>query len=155
MVDKSELKSISLFAELTEDELGRLAAMLKEKTFSRGEKIYGEGEPDGQFYIIRRGQVSISRTIREGQRQNLGNLGQGMYFGLISLIDGQPHSATARAKTDAELWMLKKADFDRLARENPACGIKILGVLVQSLCQYMRQINAKFMDMIQYVSLDR
>jgi CRP-like cAMP-binding protein len=155
MVQISELESIFLFAELTEEELAKVAAVLKKKSYSKGDKIFSENEPGGQLHIIQSGEVTITRVIREGQQQNLSNLSQGMYFGIVSLIDGQPHSATATASTDTKLLVLNRDDFYQLARENPACGTKILRGLVHSLCQYMRHINEKFMDMLQYVSLDR
>lgn len=154
-MDKSELKSISLFDELTDEELSKMAAVLEKKTCAQGDKIYAEGEPGGQFCIIKRGQVSITRMIREGEMQTFSNLGQGMYFGIVSLVDGQTHSATAKATADTELLILNKGDFDRLVEENPACGIKFLRKVVQPLCQYTRQMNDKFIDMIQYVSMER
>ncbi len=154
-MDKNELKSISVFSELTEEELAKVAAVLGKKTYFRGDKIFTEGEPGGQFCIIQRGQVSITRIIREGESQTFSNLSQGMYFGIISLVDGQAHSATATATADTELLVLNKGDFDRLAEGAPACGIKFLRGMAQPLCQYMRHMNDKLMDMIQYVSMER
>jgi CRP/FNR family cyclic AMP-dependent transcriptional regulator len=155
MVDKSEIKHVSIFAELTEPELTRLAEVIEKKIYARGKRIYSEGGSGGRLYVIQSGQVIITRVIREGEQQTLSSLSPGMYFGGISLIDGLHHSATATAGEDTELLLLDKADFERLAAENPLCGVKIHRALVQSLCEYLRQINEKFMDMLQYVSLDR
>ncbi len=155
MVAESELKSIALFATLSEPELAKIGALLERKAYKQGDKIYAEGEPGGQLCIIRQGQVAITRIIHEGEKKNFNNFSRGMYFGIISLIDGRPHSATATATADTELWVLSKTDFDRLVEDNPASGIKILKEVVHPLCQYMRQMNNRFMDMIQYVSLDR
>lgn len=155
MVAKSELKSVALFATLSDDELAKVSSMLEKKTYKKGKKIYAEGEPGGQLCFIQQGQVAITRQIYEGETKNFNNLSNGMYFGIVSLIDGESHSATATASEDTELWMLSKADFDRLVQDNPACGIKILKEVVHPLCLYMRQMNDRFIDMIQYVSLDR
>ncbi len=155
MLDKSEFKNMSVFAGLNEDELASLADIVSNKSYLRGDVIYEEGKPGGQLYIIRRGQVSVSRAIWEGERQVLGNLNHGMSFGVVSLIDGKKHSATAIASTDTDLWVLEKVDFDRFAKDNPVCGAKVLSNLVKDLCSYVRKINLKFLDMVQYVSLDR
>ncbi len=155
MVAIRELRSVALFAGLSDHELAKISALLAKKTYKKGEKIYGEGEPGGQLCIIQQGEVAITHQIYEGEKKTFNTLSSGMYFGIVSLIDGKSHSATATASENTELWVLNKADFERLVQDDPACGTKILKEVLNPLCLYMRQMNDKFVDMIKYVSLDR
>ena len=154
MVGNNFLKGTSTFTSLTDDEIQKVSGYLQRQAYFRGEKIYGEDEPGGKLYIICHGEVGLSRVLREGEHHTLITLGKGQSFGCISLLDGRPHSATAKALTDAEVFILSRGDFNRICQDNPVCAIKLMRVLASSLCEYLRRMNAKFSDMVNYVSLD-
>ncbi len=152
MVDKDELRIVPLFGSLSEDELAQVAKMLERQSFAKGDEIYAQEGPGGKLYILRQGEASVTISIRKEQKQKLITLGRGSYFGAISLIDGGPHSASVRAKSDTEVFILSRESFEALADDNPVCAIKILRPLTVSLNLYLRQMNNKFADMVHYVT---
>lgn len=156
MVDKQSLmEPMGLFTGLPDSSMEKFARIISRKFYLRGDVIYKEGGQSDGLYIIKRGEVRLTRIIREGEEQTLAQLGDGQYFGGISFLDGGHHTASAKAMVDSEVLTFSKEDFRKIAKDDPASGIRMLQNVSRSLCEYMRLINGKFMDMIQYVSLDR
>ncbi len=153
-MDKKRLREIALFRELTDEEWEHIIAIMEKKLYAEGDTIFREEERGGCLYIISKGKVKITKGIREGEEETLGTLSAGMYFGGISLVDGKKHSASIKALTDAEFFIIHKDDFDQIAQENPFCGLKILKALILSLASFLRSMDAKFIDLVHYISLD-
>ncbi len=62
-MDLSLLKQATIFADLEEAELGRVAEICKEQKFQGAQTIFKEGEPSNRLYIIADGEVRISRIV--------------------------------------------------------------------------------------------
>ena len=98
-----------------------------------GEKVFVEGD-DGQcMYVVRSGQVSITKHGMVLER-----VGPDGMFGEMALIDGSPRSATATALEATEVAPIDKGAFDHLVRRNPDFALRIMRLLVERL----RQANA-------------
>jgi len=155
MVDKNELKKIALFASLDGKEIESLANCMTVKSVYKGGLVFPEDTAGGILYAIKGGEVKISHLIREGERQQFNTLCAGESFGSVSLLDGQEHSASAEAISDCILFELQKKDFDSFAEEFPRAGLKVLNCILVSLCSFVRAMDKKFVDMVQYITLDR
>lgn len=133
------LRSISLFESLSQEELTGIAALLKQQAYSPNETIFWMHEKGKHLYMIESGIVSISFTDKEGQENNLATLKHGSFFGELSLIDGGPHSATARAVTETVLVTLDRESFYNLLMKYP----KLVQTLLQVLSHRLRANTAK------------
>ncbi len=155
MLKPQDLDLFPLLQGLNKQDLTILARQAQIKHFAAGTMIFEEDHPGGELCLIREGVVRVSRLIREGEHQTLGILEKGMYFGAISLIDGKPHSASVIAVTEVTTIHIQRRDFDRLAEEDPVCALNLLRTITASLCSVLRQMDAKFIDMVQYVSQNK
>lgn len=151
MVDKAVLKNIPLFKNLDVKELEVIAKIIKEESYPSEEIIFTENMQGDKLYIIKKGTVKISKTLREGERQNLNILKDSEFFGECSFIDSRPHSATAETIKNTELYVIEKADFDKLEKTNPLCGYKVIRTLTLAINGILRQMDEKFIDMVKYV----
>lgn len=68
------------------------------RVFSAGQPIFAEGEPGDVMYAVLQGEVEIRR-----QGQVLGTVRNGGIFGEMALLDEQPRSAAAVAKSDCRV----------------------------------------------------
>jgi CRP/FNR family cyclic AMP-dependent transcriptional regulator len=125
------LGHIPLFAPLSVEERGELTGLMKAKRFSPGEHIVWVGEPGVEFFIIQQGRVAITLPDENGRELVLATLTAGQFFGEISLLDGGPRTATARAETEAELLELGRNDFLEFVRKHPSAAIHMMTVLGQ------------------------
>lgn len=129
--DSGLLKNIPLFAHLTDQERDDLARLLKTRQYRPGDPIIRIGETGTDFFIIQQGSVAVIVPDTSGNEEELALLGPGSFFGEISLLDGGPRTATARAASDLTLLSLGREDFLNYLREKPAVAIHILTILGQ------------------------
>lgn len=128
------LSNIPLFKSIPGDELKSINDALQDVKFNKGDVIISEGEVGDSFYLIKSGRVKVVGELKdEGEEIVLSYLTKGDYFGEMSLITGEPRSATVIAETDLQLWQLDKKDFDALMLNNPAITVSLTHMLSQRL----------------------
>lgn len=125
------LGPIPLFARLSSNERAELQLLLQKRHFAANQPVVWVGEEGNDFYIVQRGQVSVSCPDETGKEVILGTLGPGHFFGEISLLDGGPRTATVRALADVELFVLGREPFLRFLQLHPDAAIHMLTVLGQ------------------------
>lgn len=145
------LKDITLFKELSDEERGAVALILEEAHYKKGALIWEEGASEQGLHIIDYGKVRVCRKTREGHKQVLALLKENRFYGELSVLDGRAHSATVEAVEDTRVFILRKESMDKLLEEHPVTAFKILRVMTIEICELLRQMNAKFMDMVNYV----
>ena len=111
------LESAALFSALSPDERRDLAHRTRERFYGNGEAIVREGEPGDSAFIIAVGQVRV--TIGP-DRHEVATIGQGGYFGEMSLLTGDPRTATVSAASDCRVVEITAAGFREIALQNPA-----------------------------------
>ena len=137
--ENDPLAHIPLFANLTLKERTALSLLLKPKRFEPGQPIVFVGDPGLEFFIIEQGRVAITLPDENGREMVLAMLVSGQFFGEISLMDGGPRTATARADTDVTLMELARTDFLAFVHHHPAVAIHMMTVLGQR----QRETNEK------------
>ncbi len=145
------LKKISLFRDLTNDELKKVSKIIREATFKKGEMIWEEGNPEQGLHIIDTGKVRITRLTREGNKQVLSVLKKNNFFGELSLLDGRSHSASAEALQKTNVFVIKKADMDRFLQKNSKIAYKIVRDLAIEISHILRSMNDKFISMVDFL----
>jgi MFS family permease len=101
-----QLRAIPIFAPLSAPALERLADLLERVRVPAGEVIFRQGDPGDRFYITAEGEVEIVVDERPPVV-----VGPGGYFGEIALLGSIPRTATARARTEVELYALDGDEF--------------------------------------------
>jgi hypothetical protein len=100
-----------------------------------GELIFKENEFDEVAYLVVSGEVEIFRSSGN-QEQMLATVGRGEIIGEMSLIDSQPHVASARALSDTQVSLISRQSFqqrlDRLEKSDRVLR-RLIGVLVDRL----------------------
>ena len=122
------LRSVSLFADLDDDELSQVALLFKLRRFAAGDTVVKEGADGAAFFLIEAGEATVS--VRGTERAALG---PGDHFGEIALIDEGVRSATISATTDLVCYGLTLWEFRPLVIENGNIGWKLLHSLAKKL----------------------
>jgi len=137
------LSKVYLFNGLAVDELVDILKICRQRSFGKGTKIFEDGSPGENCFIIEKGAVRISKIVPNAGEEALAVLHDGDYFGEMALIDGSPRSAAAIANEDTDCLVINKADFDRLMAEDPLLGNKILRTFCGTLAARLREMNNK------------
>jgi alkyl hydroperoxide reductase subunit AhpC len=113
-----------VFPDLAGPDLDSLAERAEKVSFDAGDTIVAEGDPADRFYVIARGEVSITRRSSDGDEIELETLGPGQFFGEVGILAETRRTATVRALSDVELLALSWDEFresleqsDRAERE--------------------------------------
>jgi len=127
------LRRIHLFADLTDRESDTILDLMREKTVGKGTVVFHQNDGDGGLYMILSGSVKISRTGRDGRDVTVAVLHEGNFFGEMSLLDGQPRSASATATAGARLLVLDREHFQRYVLTQARIMAKLLRELSKRL----------------------
>src|SRR5689334_7066154 len=98
-MDKDLLRNIPLFARLADDDRSALAALMTRRDVKALEPLFWIGEDGDAMYVVSHGRIRLSYADEEGHDVTIAVLGPGAFFGELSLLDGGPRTATARAET--------------------------------------------------------
>lgn len=126
----------TLFAGLTASDLKTVESLAHLRRYLPGEIIFDEGEEGQALYVIVSGQVIICHP---GQtEQPLAELAAGSFFGELALLDNAPRTAQARARSECELAVLFRGDFERLMESHARIASRIALQLARNLSQRLR-----------------
>jgi len=115
VLNRETLQKIPLFAGADAVLLGSLIMALKPVVFQAGELIIRKGDIGSSLYMISRGEVDIL----DDAGGVVATLGEGTFFGEISLLLSSPRTATVRANSYCDCFLLEKGDFARVLRDRP------------------------------------
>jgi CRP-like cAMP-binding protein len=146
-----ELKGINLFTGLAGKELDLLCEIVNKHVYQPDENIIVEGDKGDKLYIIKEGKVCVTHKVNSGESQSLAVLSSGDFFGEISFLDAQPHSASVKAMKETTVLTISRTDFDELVKMNPFEGYTILHRISSQICNLLRKMDEKFNDMIKFV----
>jgi HEAT repeat protein/MFS family permease len=135
------LRRVSLFQNLSLDDLLALDGALRRVDFLPDETIFEEGSVGEDFYIISEGEVSV-RTDSAGVQVERARLGSGDFFGEMALFDDEPRSATCVAAVSCTLLVLDRGRFYGLIEQMPQLGLAICKTLSQRLRRTERDLRA-------------
>ncbi|MEW5742381.1 MAG: DUF1003 domain-containing protein [Myxococcota bacterium] len=132
-VDTTLLAGVPLFERFNEEERAVLAAQLDEVEFKAGEVIFKRGEPGGAVFIVASGEVEIYIEDSTGHRIVFETAKRGDFFGELSLLDGDPRSASAQAHQDTKALRVDRADLELLFTRHPTAALDVLAVIGRRL----------------------
>ena len=126
------LRSVDIFAQLSDEELLKIAGLLKEARVNRDATIFRQGEPGDALYLVSSGRVkaTVADDAGGGERE-LESFSDGQFFGKMALVTGEPRSVTTQAATDARLLVLRKDDFDDFLVHNVHVMVQTMKVIAQ------------------------
>jgi CRP/FNR family transcriptional regulator len=135
------IKKLTLFSELLEQDLERIASISMERNYKKNMIIFMEEEPGDAFYYIRSGKVKIFRTYEDGREHILRILGEGDVFGEVTLFSNINYPASASTYEDAIIGIIKNADLETLIKANPELSLKLLKLFANKLIFAQQKIK--------------
>jgi len=134
-------KQVSLFEDLSQGDLRRIARILHERTYRDGEYIFEEGKPGTAMYIVRGGVVEIVRRRRNGEEVLLATLEPPASLEELAAVGADVvHWASARARGPVSLVAIGRPDLDALGRNFPLLANKILKKLAHIIAMRLQMV---------------
>jgi CRP/FNR family cyclic AMP-dependent transcriptional regulator len=124
--DVALLAEVPFFQLLDEQERADLATQLDVVHFPAGHLIWKVGDPGGELYVIRSGEVEVFFKNDTGERIVLETSVVGDFFGELSLLDNGPRTASVVVTQDLEALKVDRNDLDQLFRLHPHAALDLL-----------------------------
>ena len=127
------VRRVPMFSVLSEAQAATLAQSIVKKRYRRGETLVEQGGRSNALFIILAGRARVVSVDARGREVILALLHPGDHVGEMSLIDGQPHSASVSAEVQTDVLMLGRVAFLQSLPENSSMTFSIMRGLVQRL----------------------
>ena len=127
------LSRVPLFSELSPGDLDRISRVAVPRSFPAGVRVFHEGDRSDACYLVRSGDLRVTREHPDGRAIALATLGPGDLFGELAMLDGEARSASVETLSDVELLALPAADMRRLLADHPEISVKLIAALTRRL----------------------
>ena len=127
------LTRVPLFAELSSDELKRIGDVAIPRTYPKGVRVFHEGDHSDACYIVRSGDLRVTREHSDGRAIALATLGPGDIFGELAMLDGGSRSASVETLSDAVLLALPASDVRRVIAAHGDIAAKLIVAITRRL----------------------
>lgn len=132
-----------------------LARYLEVANFTTGDIILRAGEEGSECFIIDSGTIRIETARVEIDTEGVVEyLGAGDILGELSLLDGQPRSASAIAHSDVSARRITDFGLERLCSEHPPVGIAVLKAFGRQAAQRLRAVNRRLSEVAAQAAPD-
>ena len=133
------LQRVPLFSELSGEDLEEISRVAVPRSYPKGVRVFHEGDHSDACYIVRSGDLRVTREHPDGRAIALATLGPGDIFGELAMLDGEARSASVEALSECQLLALPAADVRRLLRGSSEITVK----LVVALTRRLREANER------------
>jgi len=112
----SALRAVEIFAALSDQDIAELAAGSRERLYATGEVVVRQNAPGDSMFVLHNGEVRV--TLDPGG-QEVARIASGGFFGEMSLLTGDPRTATVSTTRDSVLIEIPAESFRGIALEDP------------------------------------
>jgi CRP/FNR family transcriptional regulator len=141
MTTIKQIASIPLFEGLPTRYHEDLAMIVADRAYTRGQRIFSEGDEGTGFYVILSGRVKIFKLSPERKEQILHIFGPGEPIGEVSVFAGQRFPANAEALEGCRTFFFPRAAFVELIKRNPSLAMNMLAILSRRLRRFTELVE--------------
>jgi CRP/FNR family transcriptional regulator len=135
------IAAIPLFQGLSREHLEKLAMIVVEQVFRKGQSIFTEGDDGAGFYVPVSGRVKVFKLSADGKEQILHILGPGEPFGEVAVFTGKPFPAHAEALEQSRVFFFPRESLVALIEREPSLALNMLAMLSQRLRRFAALID--------------
>ncbi len=118
--EERQVPKSPFFEVLKKEERDALVKEMELESHEEGSVIISEGDEGASMYVIAHGEVKVyTRGTGNTGSVYLANLGEGDFFGEVSMLTGKPRTATITASRPTELLRLDKEKLDKTMKKHP------------------------------------
>jgi len=114
-----------LFGIIDHEVISLIDALTEWVSLPAGQLLFDEGDDGDAAYLVATGRLSVFKQDAAGEEVLIGQLGRGDIVGELSLIDGEPRSATVYAVRDTRLIRFSREAYELLLDQYPRVGLAV------------------------------
>jgi CRP/FNR family cyclic AMP-dependent transcriptional regulator len=135
-----QLSSCYLFKGLSEAQLGSLIAIGNDTRIRTDHWLFREDEAAEQMFVLKAGAVELLTTVENDVELPITIVrAPGNCFGTSTLVPPHKYSLSARGVEDGTLLAIKKADLEKLIKQDHEVGYAILTNLAKHFLDRLKE----------------
>lgn len=146
--DFSRIVRPGLIRGLTPAQAQELAYATLPARARAGDVVMQQGEKINGLFLLMDGVADILKQRPDGGLDLLNSVAGPTLLGELSLLTGRPHSATVRARTDCEFYILTRPQFARLLENDSIALFKLVVTMAEVLCGRLSRIEDKLLELL-------
>ena len=115
---RARVRNLPFFAGLGGETLTAIAEASTWQSFAGGWELFSQGSASDAMHINLSGRLIVVRESPDAPDEVVGYVRAGEPVGEMSILSGEPHSASVYALRDTELLSISRADVDRLISDH-------------------------------------
>lgn len=152
MLDTRILKKMSIFEDLTETEMLKVAPLCEIKKFAKGETIFSEDRPATQLFALKEGRVVIMMTGTQGHRALVYSIQPGQAFAWSALVPPRRYTASAVTVESSEAIVVNGRKLGVLFKKDPELGYKIMCRVAQLISKRLHHTRLQLLNIHDWES---
>lgn len=136
------IKGVEIFEGLETRDINKVLKVANGRKFEKDQAIFKEGDLGDCFYLIIEGKVKITKQVDGDKIEDVALLTAGDYFGEMSLLDGEPRSATVVATEDSRLLEVRNSQFIKIVMNDDNFARKVLWAFCITFAKRLRATNS-------------
>ncbi len=147
------LRNSEIFSDLKKTELESVAMNSSMVQYGEGEVIFHEGGQSDGIYIVRDGEILISKSFGKDNQMDLARFIKGETFGELDFFENASMSASAVAQKATELLVFpgRGISIDEILEDNPAISAGIMHKLLVRVAGRIRRTNRLISEKSQWI----
>ena len=141
------LRNITIFTELTREELLFMADQMHVLRSAPGNAIFKEDDQADFVCFLVDGRLQVLKAIG-GAEKSIAELTAGQSIGEMAVVGNFPRSATVTSLTDATLLTLKRDRLNQICVEHPQIGVKVFKAIAQLLSHHLRRTSENLFELM-------
>jgi DNA-binding NtrC family response regulator len=149
------LSAAELFQSLSVEQVGQIAGVAEDRTITKKNILFSQGAPGETYWLIISGEVRVYRHAGDENEVELARLQNGDGFGEMSLLTGEPRSASVETVRASRFLVIHKNDFDKVVNHSPELTVAFAKILADRLSRgnvSLEKASAKEMAYQRFVS---
>jgi CRP/FNR family transcriptional regulator, cyclic AMP receptor protein len=138
---RAYLSKVEIFQDLSPSEMEHLERVTAMVTCEPGRVFYNPNEPAEVLFILKRGEVAISRVSPVGKKLIVETVGPGAIFGEMAIIGQRMYQTFAEALTECVICVMSRTDVEELLLADPQVAVRLVWALSDRLAQAEARIE--------------
>lgn len=127
------MHKVPIFSNLNPEEMERIAEIITDRDYKKGENIYLAGAAEERLYVINHGKVKIYKLSETGKEQIIRILYPGDFMGELSLFARSPLDTNAEALEPTAVCVIDGHKLNEIIKDVPSIAVKIIEELSKRL----------------------
>ena len=134
LADKLELlSSISIFQDLSPDEMKELDRSTRTITAEKGRVVYEPDTTGEGLFLLKTGKIQVYRLSPEGKKFILDTIEPGTFFGEMAFVGQGMYGAFAECLESSSICVMSRDDLERLILQRPVVGVRLMEAMAGRL----------------------